>query len=321
MKKSTSAQKCSEGNNGTSEQSFKGKARAYLFTSYEEKARPPPFNIEIVRYICYSPEICPSTNRHHWQGYIYLKNQMSISALQKYYQQNNGWQFSYLKIPDGTFEENRIYCGYDDYKKKDKEKKKNIEFVEFGTGPQQGARTDLGEVKKDLENGKLLDDIIIENPYLYHQYGRTLEKVNNILLQKKYRQWMTLGEWYFGKSDVGKSHTAFENYNPNTHYKLNFRDGGFWQNYKGQEIIIINEFRGEIPFSELLEIVDKWPYNVKIKGSDTVPLLAKKVIITSPKHPKEIYSQSLDKKDNFIQFKRRFKIYEKIDRETIIEKI
>lgn len=295
------AQKCSVGNNETTEQKY----RSYCFTSFEEDK--PPMTDKF-KFLCFSPEVCPTTKRHHWQGYIYLKNQMTKTAINKYMLKNFNYQIGNLTVCKGTAKENMIYCGKEDYNKDGKTKVKNDLYEEFGEAPKQGERTDLEEIKDEILNGKKLDDIIINNPLLYHQYGRTLSKIEAIALKKKFRTWMTEGIWYYGKTGVGKSHLAFEGYNPETHYLLNQNDGGFWQGYTGQEIVIINEFRGEIKFSELLAIVDKWPHNVKIKGSECYPLLAKKVIITSCKSPKEVYTQSLDDEERLDQLERRFKI-------------
>lgn len=299
------ASKCLEGNNETSKQKF----FSYCFTSFEEKE--PPFVEDKIRYICYSPEICPTSGRKHWQGFIYLHNQMTITAIQKYFQKNYNYQFGFLKNNDGTAEQNRIYCGYADYEKDGKIKKKNEAFKEFGVIPIQGKRTDLISIKDKMVKGELkLDDVILNEPITYHQYGRTLKEIQRIVNKKKFRNWMTEGIWYYGKTGTGKSHRAFENFNPEKMYVFNVNDGGFWNGYEGHEIVIINEFRGQIPFSELLDLIDKHPKNVKIKGSDTVPFLAKKVIITSSKHPKNIYINALDDEENFDQLERRIKIIE-----------
>lgn len=116
--------------------------------------------------------------------------------------------------------------------------------------------------------------------------------------------------WYWGKTGTGKSHTAFKNYDPDTHYKYRLNDNGFWDGYEGQKCVIINEFRGQIPFSELLEICDKWPYGCKRKGRGEYPLLCNKVIITSCKPPNEIYKHSLDNMDSIDQFLRRCEVIE-----------
>ena len=61
-----SASKCSEGNTGTSEQ--KKKSSRYCFTSF--LTDPPNFDEVRMSYLCYAPEVCPSSGRDHWQGFV-----------------------------------------------------------------------------------------------------------------------------------------------------------------------------------------------------------------------------------------------------------
>lgn len=311
---SKTPQKSSKGNTETFEENFY--KRDYCFTSFEKT--PPVFDEKKIRYLCFSPEVCPTTKREHWQGYIYFKEQITISAIQKYYQKNYNWQFGKLLPCKGTSEQNIIYCGGADYIKNNKMKDKNPLFKEFGKLPAQGERKDLNDLKDDILNGKSnINDIIIDAPIVYHQYGRTLDKIQDIRNSKLFRNYECKGFWYYGKTGVGKSHIAFEGYDPSTHYLLNVNDGGFWQGYEGQKTVIINEFRGQIPFSELLDICDKWPKTVKIKGSKGYPLLCNKVIITSSKHPKNIYINVLDDEESFEQLERRFEIIELFKKDSV----
>lgn len=289
-------QKCSEGNIGTSEQPSKNKRhRAFCFTLYSDTE--PIFLEEQMKYLCYSPETCPTTGRPHWQGFFYLYDQKTVSAAAKIYKCT-------VKACLGTAQENRIYCGAERYEKDGKIKEANPKFKEFGTLPAQGKRCDLDAVKDEIMAGRKVDDICIDRPMLYHQYGRTLTKIENIYLRKQYRKWMTTCDWFYGETGVGKSHNAFIDYNPETHYIFNLNDNGFWDGYVGQEIVIINEFRGQIPYSELLDLIDKYPKFVKLKGLPQVPFLAKHIIITSSLPPNEIY-HNLAEKDSLDQLKRR----------------
>lgn len=297
------SQKCSEGNIATSEHSSKKpkRARAFCFTSFNQTE---PVLMDCIKYLCYSPETCPSTGKEHWQGYFYLYEQKTMSAATKVFKD---YKVS-VKFCDGTTEENRIYCGFDRYENSEgKVKEKNPNFKEFGTIPAQGKRTDLDAIKDEIINGKKVDEIVMERPMVFHMYGRTLERIEEITLRKKFRTWMTTCDWFYGSTGVGKSHRAFENYDPETHYKLNLNDNGFWNGYTGQEIVIINEFRGQIQYSELLDLIDKWPKDVKIKGKAPVPLLAKHIVITSALAPEEVY-YNLAEKDSLDQLKRRINI-------------
>ena len=282
------------------------KCKSWCFTSFEKTE--PEFFAEKFQYLCYSPEICPTTGKNHWQGYFYLKNDMTLSAIKK--KINGKWN---LRKARGTAQQNQIYCGFDKYEKDGKIKEKNLKFKEFGIIPQQGKRTDLKELNERIKKGTSVKTIRQEDPMIYHQYGRTLEKLEDDYLRTLYRKDMPVVIWYYGKTGVGKSHTVFKketNYNRETDYLLNVKDNGFWEGYYGQKTVIINEFRGEIPFQDLLQICDKWDYLVKRKGKETIPLLANKIIITSCKRPEDIYSKSLDDEDNINQFLRRCKVIE-----------
>jgi len=162
-------------------------------------------------------------------------------------------------------------------------------------------------------SGKItVDEITLENPDMTHQYGRTLDRIEAIALRKKFRKWMTKGEWYFGETGSGKSHIAYEGFSPETHYVVSLGQlaRGFWTGYTGQEVVIINEFRGQISFGELMDLVDKWPKSVDVKCKEPVPFLAKRFIITGPKPPAETYSGMVDKGDSIEQLYRRFKVYQ-----------
>lgn len=281
------------------------KAKGWCFTSFEEEK--PSFIAEKFQYLCFSPEVCPETGKKHWQGYFYLKNDMTLRAIKK--KIADKWHFTKAS---GTAKENFTYCGGADYSKDGKVKCKNELFEEFGTIPQQGKRNDLDALADEIKKGKLVDDIVLENPTAYHQYGRTLEKIQSVVNSRKFRMLEEMPDvtWYHGGTGVGKSHKAFENYNPLDTYTLNVEDNGFWEGYNGQKRIIINEFRGQMPFAALLQLCDKWPYDVKKKGCATVPCMADTIIITSCKTPQNIYKHSLDDEENINQFTRRCKIIE-----------
>ena len=114
----------------------------------------------------------------------------------------------------------------------------------MGVKPAQGARADLKELKEEIVSGKrTVDEITMDDPMVYHQYGRTLHRIEDIALRKKFRTEMTKGIWYHGTTLKGKSHLAFANFDPETHYV--WKDDNGWQDgYMGQEIVIIDDFRG-----------------------------------------------------------------------------
>ena len=126
---------------------------------------------------------------------------------------------------------------------------------------------------------------------------------------------MTKGIWYYGETGVGKSHLAFKDFTPETHY-VHSEDNGWWDNYKQQPTVIINEFRGEIKYKELLELLDKWPHSVKRRNRCPLPFVSKLIIITSSLPPQEVY-KNLNEKDKIAQLLRRLKVI-KLENKTIM---
>ncbi|AXH73077.1 MAG: helicase [Cressdnaviricota sp.] len=280
--------------------------RAWCFTSWE-KAKPPKF-YKGMQYLCFAPEYTPTTNKFHWQGYVYWKSGKTLKACKRALRQGDGCN---LEVCKGDAKANKNYIK-GPYSKGGKLKPANPDFKEFGDIPEQGKRTDLNLIKDKILDGAKVDDIVVNQPMVYHQYGRTLTKLEDIVLRRKFRTEMTKGVWYWGESGVGKSHKAFEGYNPSTHYVYPY-DKGWWDGYTGQEIVIINEFRGQIRFGELLDLCDKWPKTVKRRGREPVPFLAKKLIITSCSPVDEIF-HNLSESDKLEQFHRRFESIELTER-------
>lgn len=271
-----------------------GKSRLWCFTNFDIKFDYNSYfdnSNGNVKYILYGLEICPDTGKQHHQGLIYFKNpRASIKSVA------SELGSCHVEMCKGNLDDNIKYCSKDN----------NI--TEIGDKPNQGKRIDLDKIKNEIFNGTNVEKLIIDNPLLYHQYGRTLNKLEDIALRKKFRSWMTEGIWLHGPSGVGKSHLAFLNYHPDTHYILP-NDNGWWDGYTGQENVIINEFRaGTMHFCELLDLVDKWPKTVKRRNREPAPFLAKKLIITSPEHPSQVYF-NLSQYDKLDQLYRRFDIH------------
>ena len=163
------------------------------------------------------------------------------------------------------------------------------------------------QIKNDILAGKVtVDQVAVDDPIKFHQYGRTLSKIEDLALRKQFRSWMTTCEWIYGPTGTGKSARAFEGYNPDTHYL--WKDDKGWQDgYVGQPIVIMNDFRGEIPYNSLLQLIDRYPHFVSRRGREPAPFLAKHVIITSSLSPDQVYHRRLEQ-DSIEQLLRRIKV-------------
>ena len=71
---------------------------------------------------------------------------------------------------------------------------------------------------------------------------------------------------------LGKSHTAWEQasaINPGEQPYVKAPTTKWWDGYRGQKSVIMDEFTGLIELSHLQRWMDKWPCSVEIKGGTT----------------------------------------------------
>lgn len=240
-------------------------------------------------YLIYGHEVGES-GTPHLQGYLHTTNMVSLAHLKKKCSAK-----AHFEPQRGSVEENIAYCS----------KENNNVFIK-GRPPSQGQRTDIEKAVKQIVNGEItVDQIVLQNPMLYQQCGRTLSRAEDLVRRKLFRTEMTQGIWFHGPTGVGKSHRVFEGYHPDTHYLWKY-DGGWQDGYVGQETVIINEFRGQIPLCELLQLVDKWPYDLRRRNREPMPFTSKKVLLTCSLLPEEVYTNLGN--DRIDQLYRRFEI-------------
>lgn len=263
------------------------KTRSMVFTKFTE---PAPVWDDSMRYLVFGTEVCPTTGTKHYQGYVYWNNPRSHRAICK------KWG-CWVRPARGTPKQAADYCKKDGY------------FTELGKIPSQGERTDLDDLAKAILDGETTPEEILEqNPMMYHQYGRTLEKLEDLRLCKNQRKEMTTCTWYVARTGKGKSHISVEEQGPDWYCFP--RDGDWWENYKQQHTVVFDDFRGsDIQYSQLLRLIDWTPYaRVRRRGRCTIPFTSKHIIITSSLTPTECYSGVLHRNDDIDQLLRRVKV-------------
>lgn len=280
------------------------KTRLWCFTNYDLNFNYTElFDKGTIGYLAYGEETCPTTQRKHHQGFVYFKSPRGSSK-----QIAKDFNKSHVEPCVGSLDDNEKYCS------------KESSLVTFGVKPEQGERSDLNEVKADIIAGKSVDEVCMETPHIFHKYGRTLARLEDISLRKKFRTWTTTCDWFYGKTGMGKSHHAFKNFHPDTHYRVP-DDCGWWDGYTGQGIVIFDEFRGnKMKYCELLTLIDKYPITVRRRGREPAPFLATHIIITSCYSPQVCYNKMLEYQDSISQLLRRIRVYETFGTEVLEQK-
>lgn len=228
-------------------------------------------------YVCWGVEKCPTTDKVHHQGYVEWVKNVSLGKTDRSFLKKLGNTIHWEKRK-GTADQAIKYC------------EKEGDFHEFGVRPskEQGKRTDLDTVKEMIKQGAPMAKIVDECSS--YQGIRMAEKLKEYTEVK--RNWKPEVYWYYGPTGCGKTKRAVEEAGED--YWMSGRDLRWWQGYDGHEHVVIDDFRGDFcKLHELLRILDRYPYTVEVKGGSR-QLLARKIWITCPVKPEEVYKSTED---------------------------
>lgn len=93
---------------------------------------------------------------------------------------------------------------------------------------------------------------------------------------------------FYGATGTGKSHRMFQECGDNFYVKSSTTK--WWDGYRGEENVVIDEFRGKIDISHLLKWFDKYPCVVEEKGGQ-LALKATKFWVCSNLSPHDWYPE------------------------------
>lgn len=229
------------------------------------------------RYVCWSQEICPTTGTPHLQGYTAWENPRSLEKFRLTISE----RLHYEPYTQGSAQQNRAYCLGLVEKKGFKQ---NPTFEEVGELPVQGERTDWATARSHLQAGQSVVSVIDAQPQLLPAI-RSLERYRTLATSKPLHRDVKVIV-FIGPSGTGKTRGAY-NISPDLYSKP---EGHWWDGYAGEKTILLDDYYGDIPYSQFLKVLDRYPLSLPQKGTfiyaqwDTV-------IITSNQHPRNWYPQ------------------------------
>nr|WAE42297.1 MAG: replication associated protein [Cressdnaviricota sp.] len=259
------------------------KKRNYCFTIFTEKHNEIKF-IPPMTYLIYQLERCPESGKLHYQGYVEFDCAIRISAVKKTFNCDT----MHLETRLGTQDEAIAYCR--------KEESRVEGPFEFGVKAIQGKRNDLlplGELAT-----KPLSTWVLDNLDLACKYPNGTKLIKQSFDLKKYSKSMRPNLEVIvleGPAGCGKTRYAYETFGIENIYKLNTNSNGtlWFDGYEHESILLIDDFKGWIKYTELLTILDIYPYRCQMKGAYTYAAWDK-VLITTNYNVKSWYSEGIE---------------------------
>lgn len=245
----------------------------FTWNNYPEDITVEDFSKLKYSYLFYGKEICPTTGTPHLQGYAEFKSGKRFSTLKKF-NDKISW-----RTCQASADANIKYCNKD-----------GVTF-ESGTKSSQGKRTDIDNameaVKEGMSELELFENhsnVAFRYPGALNRYRLLVEKKNRPKYLKKYV------EVRHGTTGSGKTSSVMEEY-PDAFIVSEGVTGLWWDGYDGEDVVLLDEFRGNIPLSHLLRILDGYACQVSIKGGSKY-LNATKIFITSNVDPSLWYKNA-----------------------------
>lgn len=241
-------------------------------------------DVQGVEYAIWALEQGSEEETIHWQGYVRFKQPKRLAAMKKLFPR------AHLETANGTDEDNETYCS-----------KAPLEgpFV-IGKPRRQGSRNDWLQIKELCKRKATDQDIAELYPgHFARNYGG-IQRLKSVFTQPRTEKptvWVI-----YGRPGFGKTYYAKHNLMPNPVYEKE-PNTKWWDGYDGEESILLDEFKGQMTFTDIKRFLDAYDYKAEVKGG-IVRIPAKFVAITTnymphtwydfQKHPFEALSRRVD---------------------------
>lgn len=251
-----------------------GKYRGWCFTDYREAE--PKWNAEKMQYLVYGSEICPTTGRHHWQGWVYFKSTITWNG--RIMKDFLGKE--HRELQKGSNSEAADYC------------KKDEKWKEFGKMPNNNG----GNHVSPDELKKMTDEEIIELDTRCHKaYMNAREILNSKITLDNWGKDVTV-YWIQGPSGCGKTQKAKEIIREyadkyGTEISLVKYVNNFWNGARNTKVAVYDDFRdSHMRASEFIQFIDYNRQQMNVKGGEKINNY-ELIIITSVQNINDIYQK------------------------------
>lgn len=256
--------------------------------------------------------MCDEIGEHgtlHTHLYTSFTNAVMFSTMQRRF------YGAHIEIVKGTHRENRDYVRKEGKWLDSKKAETNLPetFEESGELPEEPDR----RVKQSeailamVEAGASDSEIMRAYPSAMNHL-KNIEQARQTLLEEKYGvDWRTVEVTYiWGETGVGKTRSVVEKYG----YKNVFRVTNYthpFDGYKGQDVILFDEFRSSLKFSDMLAYIDGHPVMLPCRYADKVACYTKVYIISNIPLEKQYPLVQVEEPAGYAAFRRRIEeVYE-----------
>lgn len=248
---------------------------------YPETLKQKIFTFSSLVYFCFAYEIGLETKTKHIHIYLVSDIPIRFSTLKKRF------PFAHIERTVGTSAENRDYIRKEGKWENDPKKDTSIPdtFYEWGELPKerQGERSDLNLLYEYVKDG-LSNYEILERCPMFMTRLTDIERVRTTVRQEHYKNtFRNMKVVYIsGATGTGKTRTVMEQNGYEAVYRVTEYDHPF-DSYAGQDILVLDEYRSQLKISEMLNILDGYPLELRCRYANKIACFTTVYIISNVK--------------------------------------
>lgn len=254
-------------------------------------------------YWCMSDETGGITQTHHTHIYIACSSAVRFSVLFKRF------AGAHFEVAKGTSEQNRDYVfklgkWSDDDKGETNDRDSHEEWGELPV-ERQGQRNDMADLYDMIKQG-MTDYEILEICPQYMLNMDKIERCRQVVMEELFKnEWRDLHTTYiYGDTGSGKTRTVMEKYGYHKVFRVTDYDHPF-DGYKGQGVIVFEEFRSNIRIGDMLNYLDGYPVELRCRYANKIACYTEVYIISNVSLREQYTNLQRDQVETWEAFLRR----------------
>lgn len=204
-------------------------------------------HLEHFKYCAFQRERGHESGTEHFQIFIIFTVGKRFSTMKKLFER------AHFEKAGGSNVQCRDYCTKSDTRVSGP--------YELGVFAEERARTDITNLLEMIKNGASNFEIMKSYPNHYLKYIDKIERIRQEMLYEEksnsFKKDLVV-VYVYGGSGVGKTSSLFGYYGNKACYLKQYSKNVF-DNYKNQDVMVFDEFRSQLDFSEFLSFIDIYP--------------------------------------------------------------
>lgn len=262
-------------------------------------------SLEHFKYSMFQRERGEEKQTEHIQMFLIFTIAKRFSTLKKYFPR------AHIEEVKGTNVQARDYCS--------KSETRVSGPYECGEFAEERSRTDIRGFLELVKSGADSEALSTLYPNQYLKELNKVEQIRQNALYEKYRKIVRNVEvtYIYGPPRTGKTSYIVNKYGLGNFYDIPVYDKSAFDRYKGEDVIVFDEFEGQFKITLMNKLLDRWPMDLPARYANKVACYTKVYIISNLPLQCQYQTEQELSPSIYQAFKERIKTIIKIDKKGL----